>query len=254
VSPERGNGPQRFEAFEGLDLLAIMAHPDDAELLCGGALIKSAAAGKRVGVLDLTAGEMGSSGSVEQRAAEAAEAARIMGLAERRNAGLPDAALENDNESRHVVAEQLRALRPRIVVTHWKVGRHRDHRVACELVRDACFLSGLKKLDVPGEPFRPETLVYATAFREDAGPPDFVVDISDQVDAKLEAIEAYSSQFNGVNQAGEVFPGGDRPLGEQIRAQLAHYGSLIRVSYGEPFRVGEALKVQDLTHLGVSSF
>ena len=237
-----------------LDLLAIMAHPDDAELLCGGALIKSATAGKRVGVLDLTAGEMGSSGSLEQRAAEAGRAAEIMGIAERRNAGLPDAALTNDNESRHVVAEQLRALRPRVVVTHWKVGRHGDHRVASELVRDACFLSALEKLDVPGEPFRPTKLVHATAFREDATPPDFVVDISEHIDAKLEAISAYASQFEGVRQAGEVFPGGDRPLADQIRAQLAHYGSLIRVAYGEPFRVDEALEIGDLTELGVSSF
>ena len=155
-----------------------------------------------------------------------------MGLVERRNAGLPDAALENDNESRHIVVEHLRALRPRVVVKHWKVGRHRDHRVASELVRDACFLGALKKLDVPGEPFRPTKLIYATAFREDAVPPDFVVDISEHIEAKLEAINAYGSQFAGVNQAGEAFPGGDRPLMDQIRAQLAHYGSLIRVPYG----------------------
>ena len=238
----------------GLDLLVIMAHPDDAELLCGGAIIKSAAFGKRVGVLDLTAGEMGSSGSIEQRAAEAARAGEIMGLAERRNAGLPDAALENDNESRHIVVGHLRALRPKVVVTHWKVGRHRDHRVASELVRDACFLGALKKLDVAGEPFRPTKLIHATAFREDAVPPDFIVDISEHIDAKIEAINAYSSQFEGVSQAGEAFPGGDRPLIDQIRAQLAHYGSLIRVPYGEPFRVDEALEVGDLTELAVSTF
>ena len=237
-----------------LDLLVIMAHPDDAELLCGGAITKSTAAGKRVGVLDLTAGEMGSAGSIEERAAEAARASRIMGLTERRNAGLPDAVLENDNESRHVLVEHLRALRPSLVVTHWKVGRHRDHRITSELVRDACFLSGLKKLDVPGEPFRPAKLIYATAFREDAAPPDFVVDISEHIDAKLEAINTYASQFEGVSQAGEAFPGGDRPLNDQIRAQLAHYGSLIRVPYGEPFRVDEALEVHDLTELGVSTF
>ena len=116
----------------------------------GAPLVKSAAAGKRVGVLDLTAGEMGSSGSIERRAREAARAAEIMGLTERRNAGLTDAALENDNESRLIVVEHLRALRPRVVVTHWKVGRHRDHRIASELVRDACFLSALKKARRPG--------------------------------------------------------------------------------------------------------
>lgn len=237
-----------------LDVLAIMAHPDDAELLCGGALLKSAALGRRVGVLDLTAGDMGSAGSVELRAREATAAAAIMGLAERRCAGLPDSALENDNESRHVVAEHLRRLRPRVVVTHWRVGRHRDHRIASELVRDACFLSGLKKLDIEGQPFRPLKLVYATAFREDAGPPDFVIDVSAEIDKKLDAVAAYSSQFEGITQAGEVFPGGDRPLVDQIRHQLAHYGSLIRVPFGEPYRVDEALEVGDLSDLGVATF
>ncbi len=240
--------------MESLDVLAIMAHPDDAELLCGGALAKSAANGRRVGVLDLTAGEMGSTGSREIRRAEAQRAGEILGLTIRRCAGLPDSALENDNESRHVVVEQLRELRPRVVVTHWRVGRHRDHRITSELVRDACFLSALKKLDAAGEPFRPEKLVYATAFREDAGPPDFVVDISGQIDVRMDAIAAYASQFDGAVQAGEVFPGGDRPLAEQIKAQLAHYGSLIRVAYGEPFRVDEALAVDDLADLGVSTF
>lgn len=239
---------------EPLDVLAIMAHPDDAELLCGGALLKSARRGHRVGVVDLTAGEMGSQGSARIRAGEAARAAEILQLAERRCAGLPDSGLVNDAASRGVVVEILRELRPRVVVTHWKVGRHRDHRVAAELVRDACFLTGLKRLPVGGEPFRPLKLVYATAFREDAEPPDFVVDITEETDAKLEALGAYASQFDGAIQAGEVLPGGDRPLIEQIRVQLAHYGSLIRVAYGEPFRVDEAMEVGTLAELGVSSF
>ena len=237
-----------------LDILAIMAHPDDAELLCGGTLIKSAGRGKRVGVLDLTAGEMGSSGSAATRAREADAAGKQMGLVERRCAYLPDASLKNDHESRHVVANHLRELRPRVVVTHWKVGRHRDHRIAFELVRDACFLSALKKLDIEGEPFRPHKLVYATAFREDADPPDFVVDITDQLERKLDVISLYQSQFKGATQAGEVYPAGDQPLLDQIRAKMAHYGSLIRVGYGEPFRVDEAMEVEELSELRVSSF
>ncbi len=237
-----------------LDILAIMAHPDDAELLCGGTLIKSAGRGKRVGVLDLTAGEMGSSGSAATRGREATAAAGQIGLAERRCAGLPDSALENDNESRHIVAEHIRALRPGIVITHWKVGRHPDHRIAAELVRDACFLSALKKLDVPGEPFRPRKLVYATAFREDADPPDFVVNISDQIERKLDVLALYTTQFDGVAQAGEVYPGGDRGLLQQVRVQMAHYGSLIRVPYGEPFRVDEAMEVNEISSLGVSTY
>jgi bacillithiol biosynthesis deacetylase BshB1 len=237
-----------------LDALAVMAHPDDAELLCGGVLIKSAGRGKRVGVLDLTAGEMGSSGSAQTRAREAESAARLMGLTFRGCADLPDSRLENDLHARRVVISQLRALRPRIVITHWKAGRHRDHRIASELVRDACYLSGLRKLDVAGEPFRPLKLIYASAFREDADPPDFVVDVTEQMERKLDAIALYGSQFDGATQAGEVFPAGERPLLEQIRAKMAHYGSLIRVRYGEPFRVDESLAVDDIAELGVSTF
>lgn len=239
---------------ESLDLLAIMAHPDDAELLCGGTLVKTAALGKRVGVLDLTSGEMGSSGSGDLRAQEAARSAEVMGIAERRCAGLPDAELENDRASRLVVARHLRELRPRVVVTHWKVGRHRDHRIACELVRDACYLSGLRRLDVEGRPFRPRKLVYATAFREDADPPDLVVDVTDEVEVKLEALSSYTSQFEGISGIGEVYPGGNRPLFDQIRAKMAHYGSLIRVEYGEPFRVSEPFAVKDLSALEVSTY
>lgn len=237
-----------------LDVLAVMAHPDDAELLCGGALLKSSRAGQRVGVVDLTAGEMGSQGSPEIRAREAARAAEILGLAVRRCAGLPDSKLVNDEAARLRVVALLRELRPRVVVTHWKVGRHRDHRIAAELVRDACFLTGLKKLPAEGAPFRPLKLVYATAFREDGEPPDFVVDVTADIDGKLEALAAYSSQFEGAVQAGEVFPGDDRPLPEQIRVQMAHYGSLIRSAYGEPFRIDEAMEVDTLGELGVSSF
>lgn len=237
-----------------LDVLAVMAHPDDAELLCGGALAKSVDAGQRVGILDLTAGEMGSQGTPELRAREAEAAAALLGVHVRLNAGLPDSRLENTEANRLLLVSHLRTLRPRVVVTHWKVGRHRDHRLTSELVRDACFLSALRKLDAPGDPFRPLKLVYATAFREDADPPSFVVDISAQMDRKMEAVAAYGSQFQGKAQAGEVFPGGDRPLTDQIRAQCAHYGSRIRVAYGEPFRVDETLAVDTLGDLGVSSF
>jgi N-acetylglucosamine malate deacetylase 1 len=169
-------------------------------------------------------------------------------------AGLPDSVLENDQSSRLVVAAHLRALQPRVVITHWKAGRHRDHRIASELVRDACFLSGLRKLDLPSEPFRPNKLVYATAFREDADPPDFVIDVTEQMERKLDVVALYTSQFDGVTQAGEVFPGGDRRLTEQIRAKMAHWGSLIRVRYGEPFRVDEALEVDEISALGVATY
>ena len=131
---------------EPLDLLAIMAHPDDAELLCGGSLSKAAAQGDRVGVLDLTRGEAASVGSVEARREEAARAAEVMGLAVRRNAGLRDSGLINDDASRSVVVGLIRELRPRVIVAHWREGRHPDHRVAAQLAYDASFLSSAEEL------------------------------------------------------------------------------------------------------------
>lgn len=240
--------------IEPLDVLAIMAHPDDAELAVGGTLIRSAEAGERTGVLDLTRGEIGTLGSPEVREGEANRAAEVMALAVRRNAGLPDGGLENTAEARSVVAGIIRELRPRVVVTHWIQGRHRDHRIAAELAYDASFLAGLKRLDAPGEPFRPVTLVHATAGREDAVPPSFCVDISPQMERKMEAVACYESQFDGLTQAGEIFPGGSRPLFEQIRTECAHYGSLIRVRFAEPFRSREALAVETLGALSVSTF
>jgi bacillithiol biosynthesis deacetylase BshB1 len=235
-------------------VLAIFAHPDDAELLCGGALIRSADRGERVGVVDLSRGESGTFGSADLRGREADRASQIMGLTTRRSASLTDAAIVNDLPSRQAVVALLRELRPRVVVTHWVEGRHPDHRVAAQLVYDACFLSGLARFDAPGEPFRPLKLAHATAYREDAPRPSVVIDVTDQIDRKLEALASYGSQFQGRTWAGEVFPGGDRPLFEQIRAQLAHYGSLIRVPYGEPYYVRESMKVDTLGALDVSTF
>jgi LmbE family N-acetylglucosaminyl deacetylase len=121
-------------------------------------------------------------------------------------------------------------------------------------VRDACFLSGLTRYDAPGDPFRPLKLVHATAFREDVSPSSLIVDVTEQIDRKFEALAAYDSQFQGRTWAGEVFPGGARPLFDQIRAQLAHYGSRIRVAYGEPFHVQESFRLETLGRLDVSSF
>ena len=129
----------------GLDLLAIAAHRDDAELTCGGTLIRAVDAGHAVGVLDLTQGEMGTRGSAELRAAEAAAAALVMGLSVRENLGLPDAGIRNDDDTRALLVQMLRRLRPRVVIAPAPRGRHPDHRRATELIRDACFLAGLTK-------------------------------------------------------------------------------------------------------------
>lgn len=232
---------------EPLDLLAAFAHPDDAELSCGGALIRATDQGERVGVLDLTRGEGGTEGSADIRSAEAEASATVMGLAVRRNAGLPDSALQNTLQARSIVAGIIRELRPRVVVTHSREGRHPDHRAAAALVYDACFLAGLKNFDAPGEAFRPSKIVHATSFREDAPKPTFVIDITEQMERKLSAIACFASQFSGKTQAGEVFSGGARPLEEQIRIQAGHYGSLIRAPFGEPFWCRETVELTTLS-------
>ena len=237
-----------------LDLLAIMAHPDDAELLCGGALALAAANGDRVGVLDLSRGEAGSSGSPELRAQEAERSAQVLGLVIRRNAGLPDSGLTNDNESRSVVVGIIRDLRPRVVVTHWREGRHPDHRVAAQVAYDASFLSALRNYDAPGTAHRPDKVVHCLLFREDAPPPTFVVDITSHIDTKLAALACFESQLAGRSASGEVFGGGDRPLEDQIRAQCAHHGSLVRCAYGEPFWTRETVALDSLTSVAVSTF
>ena len=235
-----------------VDLLAIAPHPDDAELLAGGTLAKAADQGHRTGILDLTRGELGSRGSPELRAREATAASEILGVAERANAGLPDGHLTNDDAMRRVVVEQLRRFRPRVVILPYFVGRHPDHHVASALVRDAAFLSGLRNYPADGEPFKPFKLCYALAYREDPVTPTFIVDISATFERKLAAVACYASQFEGLTQAGELYPNGE-PLPQLLRIQHAHYGSRIRVAYGEPFWTPETVLVEDITALGVGS-
>ena len=176
-----------------VDVLAIAAHRDDVELTCAGTLVRASDAGHRTGILDLTAGESGTRGSADLRAREAEQAARILGITERRNAGLPDAHLANTDESRRVVVEQIRHFAPRVVILPFPVGRHPDHRIASELGRDACFLAGLSRYDAPGEPHRPSKVLYALSYREDPVKPTFVVDITAQFERKLAAIHCYAS-------------------------------------------------------------
>lgn len=236
-----------------IDLLAIAPHPDDAELLCGGTLIRAADAGHKTGILDLTAGELGSRGTAETRKAESEAATKLLNLEVRYSLGLPDARLRNDRESRVLAIEAIRTLQPRVVILPFYEGRHPDHRVASTLGHDACYLSGLKNYPAPGEPFRPTKILYALAYREHAPKPTFVVDISDVFERKLEAIQCYGSQFDDVSSLGELFPA-EIPLYDLVRVQDAHYGSLIRRAYGEPFLTRETLSVDDVVNLPVSSF
>ncbi len=235
-----------------VDILAIAAHRDDVELTCAGTLLKAVDAGHRTGILDLTGGESGTRGDPELRAEEAQRAAAILGVSERRNAGLPDAHLQNSDESRRVVVEQIRRFAPRVVILPFPVGRHPDHRIASEIGRDACYLAGLSKYDAPGVPHRPFKLLYALSYREDPLKPTFVVDISAQFDRKLASIRCYASQFDGARGAGEIFPTG-QDLYSLIEVQNAHYGSLIRTRYGEPFFTDETMAVDDVVTLGVQS-
>ena len=235
-----------------LDVLAIGSHPDDVELTCGGTLLKCADLGRRTGILDLTAGEMGTRGSAEIRASEAALAAEILGVSQRRNAGLPDAGVSNTQESRGTLVAILRELRPSVVILPFPRGRHPDHRVGSELARDACFLAGLKSFGT-GVPHRPSKLIFVSSFREDAGKPTFVVDIGAQFDRKMQAIRCFASQFDDAIKAGEAFPTG-QPLYELIETQNRHYGSLIRRPFGEPFYTEETIEIDDVASMGVSTF
>ena len=236
-----------------VDILAIAAHRDDVELTCGGTLIKSGRYGRKTAIIDLTAGETGTRGSAEVRGRESDAASKILGITERVNLGLPDAGLTNTPETRALLAVEIRRLRPKIVIAPPLQGRHPDHIIAAQLIRDACFVAGLAKI-VPGVPaFRPRKILHALAFREDYIKPTFVVDISDVFDDKLRAIQCYASQFDGATQAGEVYPTGE-PLYDVVRHQSAHYGSLIRTRFGEPFYTTETMRVDDITMLEVNTF
>jgi N-acetylglucosamine malate deacetylase 1 len=236
-----------------VDVLAIAAHPDDVELTCGGALLRARELGRQTAIIDLTAGETGTRGTPALRASEAAQAAAVLGVRARENLGLPDAGIVNTPETRTALARLIRRFTPRVVIAPAIQGRHPDHRAAAELVRDACFVAGLAKIapDVPKH--RPFKVLHCLSFREDWQKPTFVVDISSVFDRKLQAVFSYGSQFEGVSQAGEVYPNGE-PLEEILRHQAAHYGSLIRCRYGEPFFTFETMRVDDVAALEVGTF
>ena len=235
-----------------VDILAIAPHPDDAELTCGGTLVKSAEQGYATGILDLTRGETATRGTPELRAEEAAKAADILGVSVRENAGLPDAGLFNTTENREIVAAVLRRLQPRVVILPFFRGRHPDHRTASELGRDACFLAKLGNF-AGGPVHRTHKILYALAYREDPVKPTFVVGLTEEQHArKVEAIRCYASQFDGLQAAGELFPTG-QSLYDLIETQGRHYGSRVRQPFGEPFFTEETVAVDDLVSLEVLS-
>jgi N-acetylglucosamine malate deacetylase 1 len=225
---------KRAPARPDVDIAAICAHPDDAEVLAGGTLRLEVERGRRVAIVDLTAGERGSRGTPARRAEEASEAARILGVAHRECLHLPDAALANDASQTDPLVAALRRLRPAVVVTHHPDGRHPDHDAASRLVSRACFLAGLIHY-LPGEgtPFRPPRIVRALpVLGHDATLPSFVVDVSRQWGIKMRAVRAYASQFRSP-------PGTPRgPLDDALASlelSARWHGRSIGVAYGEAF-------------------
>jgi N-acetylglucosamine malate deacetylase 1 len=236
-----------------LDLLAMAAHPDDVELTCGGTLIKMARSGYAVGILDLTAGEMGTRGSIEIRRKEAAAAARLLGVKHRENLGLPDAHLEMRMEYKLAIAARIRALRPRTVILPYWEGRHPDHYNAARLGYEGCFLAGLKRLDLQGEAYRPFKILYSTTYDRSVRP-SFVVDISKEFARRSRAILAYRSQFQpiGRERKSKVYLPLDR-LVQEVHLVARFYGDMVGVEYAEPFLAKEVMQVEDVVQLPVRS-
>ncbi len=204
-----------------LDILAIAAHPDDVEQTCGGTLIKMAEKGYRTGVLDLTAGDMGTRGTPEKRIEESLAAAKIMLVGHRDNLHFPDARLENTISARMTLALKIRETRPRVVILPYWEGRHPDHYRTAELGYEACFLAGLKKLDEYSEPHRPYKILYSSIYANVT--PSFVVDISGQFERRMAALLSYRSQYGGGSEGGELFPD-EREIHERLGAVLRQPG------------------------------
>src|SRR5579864_377964 len=249
-----------------LDILAIAAHRDDVEQTCGGTLLKAAHRGQRTGILDLTQGEMGTRGTAEDRAREAADAAKILGVHWRRALDIPDGRVENTWENRLKVATAIRETRPRVVILPYWKGRHPDHYTTSVLGYEACFLAGLGKLALSTQnsadgqtsggtsqseslpPHRPFKIIYATLYYDIR--PTFVVDISDQFEGKFASILAYKSQFSDQDAGKDLFPAQEE-IRARVDAMARFYGMLGGVSHGEPFLQKEVGLVDDLLAIPV---
>lgn len=232
------------------DVLAIAAHRDDVEQTCGGALLRSAARGLRTAIVDLTQGEAGTRGTAEDRAREADEAARLLGVSWRRALDLPDGAIANTLENRIKVVGVLRTVRPRVVILPYWQARHPDHAIVASLGYEACFLSGLAKIDTGAPPHRPFKIVYASLYADVR--PSFIVDITPFIEQRHAALMAYRSQYANQQAGGGLFVP-EEEIRERTYAEARHYGLLAGVLYGEPFVQKEVGLVDDLTLLPVQS-
>jgi bacillithiol biosynthesis deacetylase BshB1 len=232
------------------DILAIAAHRDDVEQTCGGTLLRMAERGRRTAILDLTQGEMGTRGTVEERAREAAEAARILKVSWRGALDIPDGRVENTYENRVKVARMIRELRPRVLILPYWQARHPDHATAAVLGYEAAFLAGLARLDLGAAPHRPFKIIYASLYADVR--PTFVVDISEQFETRFAALMAYRSQYQDQERGSGLFPR-EAEIRERVAAMAGFYGLLAGVRYAEPFVQKEVGLVDDLLAIPVQS-
>jgi N-acetylglucosamine malate deacetylase 1 len=245
-----------------LDILALAAHRDDVEQTCGGTLLKMAERGYRTGILDLTQGEMGTRGTAEDRANEAAEAARILKASWRDALDIPDGRVENTWENRLKVVRVLREQRPRVLILPYWEGRHPDHYTASVLGYEAAFLSGLGKLALSSQlsalgnsadsaaPHRPFKIIYASLYRDVR--PTFVVDITGQFETRFASLMAYKSQFTDQEAGSGIFPA-QKEIRARIESMARYYGLLGGVTYAEPFVQKEVGLVDDVVAIPVKS-
>ncbi len=232
------------------DVLAIAAHRDDVEQTCGGTLLRMAARGLHTAILDLTQGEAGTRGTAEDRAREAEEAARLLGVGWRRVLDLPDGAIANTYENRLKIVSVIREVRPRVVILPYGQARHPDHAIVASLGYEACFLAGLAKIETGTKPHRPFKIVYASLYADVR--PSFIVDITPFIEQRHTALMAYQSQY--ANQAaGSGLFVAEEEIRERTFAEARHYGLLAGVRYGEPFVQKEVGLVDDLTLVPVQS-
>ena len=238
-----------FGVISGMncDILAIAAHRDDVEQTCGGTLLKMRSLGQKTAILDLTQGEAGTRGSAAERAAEAA---KILGVSWREALDLPDGCVENTYENRLKIVRVLRQLRPRVVILPYWTGRHPDHYTTSTLGYEACFLSGLRKLDTGSAPHRPFKILYASLYADVR--PSFVVDVSPFIEQRHASLMAYTSQYANQSAGSGLFVP-EEEIRERTFAMTRHYGLLGGVRYAEPFVQKEVGLVDDLTMLPVQS-
>lgn len=237
--------------MQKVDVLTIAAHPDDIELTCAGTLIRMVRQGYSVGILDLTRGEMGTRGTPEIRAAEAAASSRVIGASFRTILDLGDSRLTNSIENRLRVAEAIREARPRTVILPFWEARHPDHYVASLLGYEACYAAGLRQLSIAGEPHRPKKILYASMYWDVT--PSFLVDVSTDFDRKIDAINCFASQFSGdLKNVTELYPAWGRLI-DRVRTQCKYFGHLMGVDYAEPFVMKEPMAVRDVVDLEVDS-